>query len=318
MDFNRALRSVEPFDQMHWMRALFVATVQYLYHVSRLSVAVQTSRLDTIWRPLVPAFGIGLVVFVEVIYFAKLRYHFVVRSWCEPCNDNTTSKGIASHNDGAGYGEATCTTTDGETTYCVWDIAHCCFAIYLGIMITFHYVYTTFASPGVVLPVVKNSGETDTSSTAQNVSRVEEKWSCIDARGGCCFIDPVLDVAYERRLVSMYPSTSVDADESSENVNGSADAADADADADVDADAGTAAEVRYYPSPFPSFCTKCQIERPARAHHCSACNRCVLQVRRMYIMCWNQIFVSHVHHLISLFLFLLFFTHTRWIITVHG
>lgn len=33
-----------------------------------------------------------------------------------------------------------------------------------------------------------------------------------------------------------------------------------------------------WPSSSPSFCEKCQILRPPRTHHCSSCNRCILQM----------------------------------------
>ena len=271
IDFNRALRSIEPFHTMHWIRVLFVSVSSYLYHMSRLSSLVETLRLDTVWRPLVPAFGIGLVLFVEVVYFTRLREHFVVRAWCKPCaaaSLETTT---------AGYGEATC-TVDGKTTYCVWDIVHSFFAVYLGIMIAFHYMCTTFASPGVVLSPILENDQND------GAVKVEEKWSCMDARGGCCFINPTLDVMYERRLVSMYPSARVDADESSNEQAGNT----------TNASDTFTSEVRYFPSPFRSFCKKCKKERPARAHHCSACNRCVLQVGTFR---WRRIRsgVAHVH-----------------------
>lgn len=36
-------------------------------------------------------------------------------------------------------------------------------------------------------------------------------------------------------------------------------------------------KAEYFPDPNPSFCKKCQAERPPRCHHCSVCRRCVLQ-----------------------------------------
>ena len=33
----------------------------------------------------------------------------------------------------------------------------------------------------------------------------------------------------------------------------------------------------YHPSPLPSHCKKCDIERPPRTHHCKVCKRCVLE-----------------------------------------
>ena len=36
-------------------------------------------------------------------------------------------------------------------------------------------------------------------------------------------------------------------------------------------------KIIYHPSPLPSYCKKCDIERPPRAHHCKVCKRCVLE-----------------------------------------
>lgn len=33
----------------------------------------------------------------------------------------------------------------------------------------------------------------------------------------------------------------------------------------------------YHPDPNPSYCNKCEITRPARAHHCKICKKCILR-----------------------------------------
>ena len=121
-DFNRALRSVEPFDQWHWMRLLFVAVARYVYHQSRWAVLVEALHLDAVWRPLVPAFGLSLVAFVVVVYFAKLREPFVVRAFCKPCGGlgmGALKEQRRQYQDG----EASCVFANGHTSYCAWDVA---------------------------------------------------------------------------------------------------------------------------------------------------------------------------------------------------
>ena len=246
-DFNRALRSVEPFDQWHWMRLLFVAGFRYAYHQSRMAVLVDALRLDEVWRPLVPAFGLSLIAFVEVAYFAKLREPFVVRTWCRSC--------AAQQRQEQPLGAPSCVLEDGTTTRCLWDVVFSSIAIYLGIMIVYHYMNAVFSSPGVVLPEQhdnNNKGDKRNGLMVQN---------CMEGRGGCCFINTAIDVASERSLVFDYPSASMDNNEEDTKAD------------DVQDDEQT----RYFPSPFPSKCTKCNLTRPARAHHCSTCNRCILQ-----------------------------------------
>ena len=247
-DFNRALRSVEPFDQWHWMRLLFVAGLRYAYHQSRMAVLVDVLRLDKVWRPLVPAFGLSLVAFVEVAYFAKLRGPFVVRTWCRPCEASAQQKQEQQ------LDAPPCVLEDGTTTRCLWDFAFSSVAIYLGIMIVYHYMNAVFSSPGVVL----DNSSNDKSIDRRNGLMVQ---NCMEGRGGCCFIDTAIDVASERRLVSSYPSAPME-----DNAEGRKAGDDQDDD-----------QTRYFPSPFPSTCRKCNLTRPARAHHCSTCNRCILQ-----------------------------------------
>ena len=250
-NFNRALRSMAPFNQWHWMRLLFVAGVRYAYHQSRMAVLVDVLRLDEAWRPLVPAFGLSLVAFVEVAYFTKLREPFVVRMWCKPCEAQRQQQ----------YGAASCILEGGTTTRCLWDIIFSSIAIYFGVMIVYHYMNAVFSSPGVVLPA-EDDNDNDKCDQRNNAKLMVQ--NCMKGRGGCCFINTAIDVASERRLVSKYPSASID--EGDEDVKDGGDNEDDDR-----------TRYMYFPSPFVSQCKKCNVTRPARAHHCSTCNRCILQ-----------------------------------------
>lgn len=262
-DFNHAIRSVEPFDQWHWMRLLLVASVRCAYYQSRMELVVDTLRLDEVWRPLVPAFGLSLIAFVEVVYFAKLRETFIVPTWCKPC---AAALGTSKEQQLQQYGAASCVLEDGITTRCAWDVAFSFIAVYFGTMISYHYINAVFSSPGVVLP---GNDKSPADGDQRNGRMVQ---NCMEARGGCCFINTTINIASERRLVSMYPSASND---------------DNDEDACIfikdsnkgvgDDEDDSQDQSRYFPSPFASHCTKCKLTRPARAHHCSTCNRCILQ-----------------------------------------
>ena len=217
--FNSALHSSENFDQLHWIWALTAALSRYTCHASRLSV------LASVWRPLVPAVGVGLVLFVLVTYFWTLRRCYIIERWCRGGPK------------GAGPPELSCN----------WDLAHSAFALYLAGMIIFHYARATFQSPGVILPVPLRA---DTESD-------QMQWSCMDGRGGCCFVDAPLDVDHERHLASLWSRA---IDQPGPEVCHSA----------------SGEQVLQFPFPSPSFCSKCHVERPPRCHHCSVCNRCIL------------------------------------------
>ena len=45
----------------------------------------------------------------------------------------------------------------------------------------------------------------------------------------------------------------------------------------------------FFPSPFASYCDKCDVVRPPRAHHCRVSNRCVLQYDHFCIWLNNSV-----------------------------
>jgi hypothetical protein len=240
-EFNRALRSPAPFPAFQWVFSLAMAAWNYLYVQTRLVRVVQTYHLTSLWRPAIPGIAIGLIAFVLVSYFGTLRALFRTR-WC------------------AG---------DVDATTCRWDLIHTCFVLYLGTMILFHYLAATFQSPGVcVVPdatarrvcyntqccgigIGIDSTTTVCRECTPDATLPPQRWKSIHGQGGCCGIDPILNFALEKKRVAAYG-------EFLTTTNGH-DASD-------------------FASTLPTFCNKCQITRPPRAHHCSQCNRCILQM----------------------------------------
>jgi len=240
----------------------------------------------------VPMLGIVLILSVIASYFITFHEFIVLRRWCGPCynrhHDNLTSATNAQL-----MGDDKCDSDDNDPLlYCVWSTVHPIIVIYFGIMILFHYFSTILRSPGVAFPTVSslategkschtkenqsdggisnviNDSKIDvhaeTSLTITKNSSIEksQEWNSIDGRGGCCFLEPKLDIAAERRLVAMHNEIGqINCNEKEEGSNDDSNSS-----------------CWYYPSPQPSFCDKCQIMRPPRCHHCSRCNRCVLQM----------------------------------------
>jgi len=70
--------------------------------------------------------------------------------------------------------------------------------------------------------------------------------------------------------------------------------------------ANQVATTRYHPYPLPTWCDKCKFKRPARAHHCSVCNHCVLQYDHHCGWLNACIGLHNFRHFIGTVLFLIF------------
>lgn len=248
--FLRALRSTnEAFEPFSWIYLLVRAATADAWHRTRCPDVCNRFQLQKVWRPIIPIFGIFLIFSIVLSYFLCLRYYLFKERWCCSTPRNETKDG-----------DSLVLSQKCMEEFCFWISFHDFLVSYLATMILFHYLRANFLSPGVALPI----------STA---TRSTMKWKAIDSQGGLLFFNPSLDEASERNRVSLYgclrdPSSSAQ-NQSANNVTTQQQQPAATTKA---ADLGS-----VYPCPDATFCNKCQIVRPPRCHHCSICNRCVLQ-----------------------------------------
>jgi hypothetical protein len=135
---------------------------------------------------------------------------------------------------------------DEEFSSCTWEYTHTTIVVYLGIMILYNYVLVIFESPGVVLP-----------------SSAPTSWHAIESQGGFLGWNATLNAPAEHKRVALYGSQGLSCGVGVEN----------NVPAEDDGE-----DENIYPTATWSFCKKCQHLRPPRCHHCSTCNRCVLQM----------------------------------------
>ena len=109
----------------------------------------------------------------------------------------------------------------------------------------------------------------------------EHAWRAIDSRGGCWGFEPALNVAQEQSRVQLFGQQS-----QYEEVN-----------------------QETYPTTEFTFCEKCDVWRPPRGHHCSQCQRCVLQMDHHCVWLNNCIGYYNIR---SFVLFLTFLTVGCW------
>ena len=226
-DFNRALRSPEPFNAFTWVFRLANAAVKSGYYRSGLF----RLRLHLMWRPLMPLFAILLIVLIVSSYYSFLRVPIRER-WCCPSKSELSGS----------------TCKEG----CLWISVHDLIVAYLGVMILFNFISGCFCSPGVALP----TSEAVAANSSQETHNLQFSWTAQEGRGGCFCFGPTVDVHAERRRIVEYNEMV------KRLVGGVSNLSNAD---------------ESFPGTSSTICHKCNITRPARCHHCSACNRCVLQ-----------------------------------------
>lgn len=151
---------------------------------------------------------------------------------------------------------------------CRWPFFHDITVSYFGVMIIFNYLSACFRSPGVAMAECYNNLD-ELDSILDEI-----KWTAANSQGGCCCFNTPMNLALEKERVSLYKTI-----ETSPKNGG-----------------------ELFPSNVWTKCAKCNINRPPRCHHCSICNRCVLQFDHHCVWLNNCVgYNNHRSFLLTLF-----------------
>lgn len=243
--FNEELRDISTeFNHLYWIQVLFFAAVNYLLHIARLvklSSWLVSKRGHAI--QFLPLFVICIVSLVLVAYCLILHQEVIAKRWCGVIRSNDESCHVG----------------------CRSSQFILCGVCYIGVMILYNFLRTTFTSPGIAtLKCLQDSNTRLNDDINHGNGNAADKhsnatqWKSFDGQGGCCYLSlkPCIDeeLYLQRKYTIQLDETQLSSLEQMQFTT------------------------IYIPNPFSSYCKKCSIVRPPRCHHCSKCNRCVLQM----------------------------------------
>ena len=242
-EFNVEIRDIHAdFDQLHWIKTLSAAGLNYLLHLTRMIRALNFAKENKGHLiHLLPLLSLTLVGFIVVAYIFILHEKVTVERWCSDSSDESTS----------GHLPESCRSSN----MLLFGVC------YIGTMIIYNYVRTTFSSPGVI-NTVSSTCVTTTSTTndgnANANANANATWRSYRGQGGTCYIALKQNLTKECNTLQRYSMNGAEQFSTQEFLP----------------ESGSV----FIPNPSHSFCKKCQMMRPPRCHHCSHCNRCVLQM----------------------------------------
>ena len=219
------------------------------YWIGRLSRALyhhllhqKLKRSIPIFRPIVPFCGMTMTILCAASYFTTFHQIIVIEKWC-------------------GCGEEA--TIDDTCQTCHWDIIHTSCVTWLVINILGHYIQSSFRSPGFAINDAKHIKRTQSIINNNNTEQRIHSHNVSNAKsgdinfGGCCFISSKFNMKVEQQRCMTYNQQQclVLARKELNDMQ---------------------TTIMYHPSPLPTYCKKCDHERPPRSHHCKVCKRCVL------------------------------------------
>ena len=274
-EFTVAIRDIQSdFDQFYWIKTLSAAGMKYLLCLTRMKKAVDFVRDNRGHLiHLFPFAAMNLVGFILLAYWFILHQEVTVERWCTTSGGSASASASASdpHTSSHGTGDS---AADDQMPSCRSSNVILIGVCYIGTMIIYTYSKTTFSSPGVLNTILPASASADNDSAINPNANVNANvnakatWKSYQGQGGTCYLSFHQNPSKEANTLDRYCIPNSNETEE-QTLNSSQEQ-----EHEFLPQKGTV----FIPNLSPSYCKKCNMNRPPRCHHCSQCNRCVLQM----------------------------------------
>mmetsp|Transcript_23789 Transcript_23789/g.48748 ORF Transcript_23789/g.48748 Transcript_23789/m.48748 type:complete len:542 (+) Transcript_23789:82-1707(+) len=252
-EFKQALFAPadQDFNAFHWIFQLAFALLDSIVPCRDENRREKINSLASWYRTFIPAMGMILTLLCSSSYRIFHRT-IVMERWCGCLTE----------------GDKEIFTLGGECKNCKWATIHTSVVVFLTINIIAHYLFCIFRSPGIVVPSMDSNDENNFRTINNKIhdecnesnSTGEDNFAphnCIPTSqlkiGGCCFLRSRINREAERERCLRYRIQCNDSDVDNQSTV-------------------------YHPTPCATYCHKCNMFRPPRAHHCKICQVCVLQM----------------------------------------
>lgn len=253
VEFKQALTSNQDFSAFYWIYRLLYAALDIIVPCRVESRREKMHLLGSWCRPIIPALGMVLTILCSWSYYSTFRESVVMNRWC-----GCEKEGVSNETGNTGNACA-----GGK--FCYWFYVHNFLVIFFTCNIIVHYTWCTFASPGIALSsnqttarnfvpakstheLTKRScqcGGTAPCVFCEPKNNTNKQISPSELKiGGCCFMTCRLSSNAENKRCLKYNvensiSTRTGSTENQSTI--------------------------YHPTPDPTYCHKCQMQRPPRA-----------------------------------------------------